>query len=55
MNVSIPEAFGLTLLGMVVVFVVLIFLMCIIYVMSAIIKYAGKRRDKKTGISGSGG
>ena len=55
MNVTIPEAFGLSLLGMAVVFMVLVFLMCIIYIMSSIVKVAGKRREKKSEISGSGG
>ena len=37
-NVSIPDAFGLSVLGLIIVFVVLVFLMIIIYVMTAIIR-----------------
>ena len=55
MNVSIPEAFALSLLGMAVVFVVLIFLMYIINLMSVIIKASVRRKEKKTAGSGTGG
>jgi len=55
MRVTIPEALGLSLLGMGVVFVVLIFLMYIIYLMSAIIKNVGKRREIRAAESESGG
>ena len=43
-NVSITEALGLSVLGMIIVFVVLIFLMAIIFVMTAIIR---KRRTSE--------
>ncbi|MDR0490144.1 MAG: OadG family protein [Oscillospiraceae bacterium] len=38
MDVSIPEAFGYSLLGIAVVFIVLIFLMFIVWLMSLILK-----------------
>ena len=42
-NISIPKALWLSLLGMVIVFVVLVFLMVIIYVMTGIIRrFSGK-------------
>ena len=37
-NITIPVSFGLSLLGMVIVFIVLIFLMVIIYIMTALIR-----------------
>ena len=41
--VKFPESLGLSVLGMVIVFIVLIFLMVIIYVMTAIIKKISSR------------
>ena len=55
MNVTIAESFGLSMLGMGVVFIVLIFLMYIIHLMSAVIKAAGSRKGKRAGESGSEG
>ena len=40
---AIPEALGISLLGMCVVFVVLIFLMCVIYIMSAVLKRIARK------------
>ena len=55
MDVTVAESFGLSLLGMGIVFIVLVFLMYIIYLMSAILKTAARRREKKAGESGTGG
>ena len=37
-NISIPGSFGISVLGMVIVFIVLIFLMIIVYIMTAIVR-----------------
>ena len=55
MDVTIAESFGLSMLGMGIVFIVLVFLMYIIYLMSAIIKTADRRHEKKAGESGARG
>ena len=45
MKVTIPEALELSLLGMIVVFVVLVFLMCITYILAVVFK---PRKAKQT-------
>ena len=51
-KVTIPESLGLSLLGMVIVFFVLIFLMAIIYIMTAIIRRASSKPAMAEGSAG---
>ena len=52
-DIPISEAFGYSLLGIAVVFVVLVFLMCITYIMAAVFKSrAGKSAAAVTGSAG---
>ena len=43
MRITIPESLGISALGLIVVFIVLVFLMCITYIMAAIFRGRAKK------------
>ena len=45
-NITIPESLGLSVLGMLIVFTVLVFLMAIIYIMTSIIRKTKNKQEK---------
>ena len=55
MNVSIAEALGLSVLGMLVVFIVLAFLMGIIGLMPLVVKILDRKKDAGGDIKPGGG